>query len=65
MKRVLTITTVNVFKTDESYLEWKNAMISQLSIVDFEKLEKVGNYIIVSGDATDGSESLYTLEVEK
>lgn len=65
MRRILKITTTNVFKDDASWLEWKRAMISQLSIVNFRELEETGKFNIESGRLeVDGSYSKYTLEVQ-
>lgn len=63
MKRLLKITTINVFKDDASWQEYRKAMHDRLgSIVDFEELESTGKYLIQSGGEEDGSESYYTLE---
>lgn len=61
MKIKVTIVTENNFKDEASYLEWKRVMQTNLSIVDFDLLEKNGNYTIKSGDKNDGSASHYTI----
>jgi hypothetical protein len=65
VKRILKITTVNVFKDDASWQQYKAAMQANLSIVDFGKLEGTGEYLIDSGDEQDGAHSVYQLEVEE
>jgi hypothetical protein len=61
----VTLHTENVFKNRASYLKWKRVMQQYNSIVDFDLLEKNGDYQISTGDKKDGSVSDYKYEVVK
>lgn len=65
MKIKVTISTVNNFASEASYLQWKRAMLASRTLLDFQALEKSGHYGIKSGDSNDGSVTAYTFEAVK